>query len=615
MKITWDMVARAAEKPNYAAQNIGGPINPFAPYEPMPGVLPEGRTAQMAMDDIGFSGIAGWAGSGVGGWGSNPAFLEGQTFLGYPELAMMSQRPEYRMISEAYADEATRKWGKFKAKSENEDKASKIKAIEDEFERLDVRGAFRKCAEIDGLQGRAHIYLDTGDTDDPQELSTNLGDSFSTVSRGKVSPERPLRAIRVVEAMWCYPSFYNTVNPLKKDWYKPNHWFVMGQQLHASRFLTFLSREVPDMMKPAYAFGGLSLSQMVKPYIDNWLVTRQSVQDLIKGFSTFVLKTNMSAAYSGVGGDDFFRRADMFNMMRTNRGLMMLDKDTEEFANISAPLSGLDHLQAQSQEHCASVAQIPLVKYTGISPSGLNASSEGELRCWEDRIHSFQEALFDKHLRVIMNFVMLSLWGEIDEGITFEWLPINELTEKEQAELHQLQAQTDAGLVEIGAIDAHEVRGRIANDESSPYAGLDVDDMPEPPGGGMEGMMPGMEDMEGGEPGAEGEADQGDPALEAEEEAEEPGAEAAAAPPKPGHHPALDPNAPRGHPAFTPQGEPHPALKLPKPKPINVSAASNSKSEGGFKPAKDSACCAHDEEPKFAQKRRRKLTNASPETE
>ena len=349
---------------------------------------------------------------------------------------------------------------------------------------------------------------------------------------------------------------------------------------------------MPDILKPAYCFGGLSLTQTVEPYVQNWLVTRQSVQDLLKGFSTFVLKTNMSAAYSGVGGDDFFKRADMFNLMRNNRGLMMLDKDTEEFANVSAPLSGLDHLQAQALEHIASASQQPLVKFTGISPSGLNASSEGELRCWEDKVHSYQEAMFDAPLAKIINFIQLSLWGEIDDGITFEWMPINELTEKELAELEQLKAQTDAALVEMGAIDAHEVRGRIANDENSPYAGLDVDDMPEMPG--AEGMMPGMEGMEGEEPeeGQEGaaqpqEAAEGEGEAQADQAAPEPAA-------KPGHHPALNPKAEGGHPALSPQGEAHPALKpqaphIPKPKPINVSATENSKSEGGFKPAKDAA--------------------------
>ena len=45
---------------------------------------------------------------------------------------------------------------------------------------------------------------------------------------------------------------------------------------------------------------------------------------------------------------------------------------------------------AQSQEQISSVSRIPLVKWTGISPSGLNASSEGEIRVYYDLIHSEQ---------------------------------------------------------------------------------------------------------------------------------------------------------------------------------------------------------------------------------
>jgi Protein of unknown function (DUF1073) len=53
-------------------------------------------------------------------------------------------------------------------------------------------------------------------------------------------------------------------------------------------------------------------------------------------------------------------------------------------------LQDLDWLLAQSQEQISSVSRIPLVKWTGISPSGLNASSEGEIRVYYDLIHSEQ---------------------------------------------------------------------------------------------------------------------------------------------------------------------------------------------------------------------------------
>ena len=40
------------------------------------------------------------------------------------------------------------------------------------------------------------------------------------------------------------------------DWYKPSSWFVQGTEVHSTRLMTFIGREVPDLLKPAYSFGG-----------------------------------------------------------------------------------------------------------------------------------------------------------------------------------------------------------------------------------------------------------------------------------------------------------------------------------------------------------------------
>src|SRR5436309_2878 len=76
----------------------------FTPYEPPPGVLPPGRKP-MAMDDA-FGNIASW---GTTGW-ANSVFSEGLAFLGYPYLAELAQRPEYRTASALIAEDMTREW-------------------------------------------------------------------------------------------------------------------------------------------------------------------------------------------------------------------------------------------------------------------------------------------------------------------------------------------------------------------------------------------------------------------------------------------------------------------------------------------------------------------------
>jgi phage-related protein (TIGR01555 family) len=440
---------------------------PYTIPPPMPGVLPAGAPS-MAQDDA-IGAAYSWA-SGTNG---NKLLGEGLTWPGYAILAELSQRPEYRKITETLAREMTRKWIKIQAAGDD-DKTDKIQAIEAAFDKYRIRDLFRTVAEHDGFFGRGQIYVDTGYTDSPDELITPL-----MLSPNKM-PKGSLKGLRVVSAMWTYPTQYNSFDPLKPNYYKPTSWFVMGKQLHASRLLTFVGRELPDILRPAYNFCGLSMSQMAKPYVDNWLRTRQSVADLLHSFSVSGIKTNMQATLGGIG-DDMLMRAQMFNMTRDNRGLFMLDKETEEFFNVSTPLGTVDHLQAQAQEQMASVSGIPLVKLLGITPSGLNASSDGEIRSFYDFIGAYQEHLFGVHLETLLKIIQLSEFGEIDDEIGYRFEPLWELNETERASVRKTDVDTAVELINAGVLHPEEERKRLATTEDSLYHGLDVDDVPEPP--------------------------------------------------------------------------------------------------------------------------------------
>ncbi len=462
---TRNTVAQCSSKPARAE------INPFKPYKPAPGVLPANASG-LAMDSN-IASAAAWAG-GAYNW----AFAQGQEFLGYPYLAELAQRPEYRRIVEVVATEMTRKWIRLDASGDDDSKTDKIEQIMAEMARLNVRDEFKNSAEGDGFFGRGHLYLDTGDTEDPNELMQDIGDGLNKISKQKVGIG-DLKALRYIEPVWTYPTNYNSNNPLRDDWYKPEVWFVMGTRIHASRLLTFIGREVPDLLKPAYSFGGLSLTQMAKPDVDNWLQTRDSVSDIISAFSTYVLKTDMMAELQAGGAENMNCRAEVFNQLRNNRGLMMIDKNQEDFLNVSAPLGSLDKLQAQAQEHMASVSGIPLVKLLGVTPSGLNASSDGEIRCFYDWIGAYQEALFRINLTKVVNFIQLSLFGEVDEDIIIQFEPLWELDEKELAEVDKLRAETAQIRIDSGVIAPEEDRQRIASELDTPYPGLDVSDVPD----------------------------------------------------------------------------------------------------------------------------------------
>jgi phage-related protein (TIGR01555 family) len=455
----------------------------FAPWQPPPGVLPPGHA--MAMDAAFAPSIADFLAAG--------AFDNGARFLGYPQLAELAQLPEYRNMCEITAQEMTRKWIRIVAADGAKDKTDKIKEITNDFREFNVREVFHKAALLDQQYGRGQIFIDLGNGEEWDELQKPLPLLPEKIAKGS------LQGFRVIEPIWTVPAAYNTSNPLARDFYKPTSWFVLGRPIHSDRLMTLVSREVPDILKPAYAFGGLSLVQMARPYVDDFLRTRRSVSDLLHSFTVWVLKTNLVSFLEGgdsATGSDEDRRLQAFNIMRDNRGLMVVDKDAEDLSNISTPLGGLDHLAAQSQERQASVSRVPFVKLFGITPSGLNASSDGEIRAFYDTTHGRQELLFTAPLTRVLKVVQLSRYGEIDPDIGFEFVPLWQLDEQASAARRKTDADTDAVYVDAGILSPEDVRAKVSADKDSPYHGINPNDVPEPPEPGQ--MTPGGE-PDGGE--------------------------------------------------------------------------------------------------------------------
>jgi phage-related protein (TIGR01555 family) len=259
------------------------------------------------------------------------------------------------------------------------------------------------------------------------------------------------------------------------------------------------------MLKPAFNFAGMSLSQLAQPYVDNWLRTRQSVSDLIANFSITALATAMDQVLQdGDDGADVFARAKLFTLTRDNQNLMLLDKEREELVQLNTPLSGLHELQAQSQEHMCSVSRIPAIVLTGISPSGLNATSDGEIRVFNDWIAAGQMAYWYELIEIISRVAQLSLFGEIDPNIKVTFEPLYQMTEKELAEIREINSRIDTAYMDHGVLDADEVRQRLADDPDSGYNALDMTKQIEPPAADPGGVnIPGIVGDDPPPPGGE----------------------------------------------------------------------------------------------------------------
>lgn len=485
-------VRRAIEDAHAKTMELGSvvvPRLPMLPYLPPPGICPDSVISRIAQDsawknlseDGSFYSAAVSSAVGVPSITNSIIGVGGCGFPGFAYLTELTQITEYRDMSERTAAEMTRKWIKLKTIGD-EDRGTIIKDIEAELKRFGIRKLFRRAAELDNEMGRAQIYIDV-DGAEGEELKKPLFLLKYKIKKGSV------KGFRIIEPITTYPADYNSINPLAASYYKPSSWFVYGTEVHASRLLTFISRPLPDLLKPVYNFSGISLSQLAQPYVDYWLSTRDSVGRLLRNFSITHLSTNLDAMLT-TGGQDLVKRVMLFTKYRDNQGVMILNKNTEELGQINAPLSGLSDLQAQAQEHMAAVAKTPLVILLGITPKGLNTTNEGDLRIYYDYVNDQQEAIFRENLETVIKVIQLNKWGEIYEDITFDFVSLYALTEKEVSELNKQKADTDVELINAGVIDPSESRTRVGNDPDSGFTNLDLDKVITPPNqedGGEEG--------------------------------------------------------------------------------------------------------------------------------
>ena len=452
--------------------------------KPPPGVMPDGvKQPQMAMD---------WAGN-IPGYLNNIAGVSqfGLYFPGYPYLSELAQRSEYRQPVETTANELTRKWIILKSKGRG-DKTKRIQELTDDIERFRLRALFRQAAIHDGQFGLALMFISLKGHEDhslPLKLDSAGIEKDSLIG------------FKLIEPMWATPLVWNSIDPTADYFYRPERWMCLGQETHADRLLTFIARPVPEIIKPAYNFGGISLSQLIQPYVDRWLKTVDGVNRLITNFSILFLQTDMAQQLANAA--NLKNRIALFQKTRDNQGVFVTDKDRENLQQLAVPLSGLSELQAQAQEHMAAPTHLPLPVLTGITPAGLNASSEGDIEIFHDWIHSLQEAFFRENLDRALHILMFNRWGEIDEDIVADFTPLKQIDSEAESRIRKTTAEAGIGYIDAGVISPLEERQRLALDKESGYINLDANALPEPP------------DLEGEGEQSEGEAGLGDDEPEA----------------------------------------------------------------------------------------------------
>ena len=300
--------------------------------------------------------------------------------------------------------------------------------------------------------------------------------------------ERP-----VVEPDYYSMYYYGQMQGIEKarsKFGKPQFFYVNSQYgsfvVHESRCLIFKNGILPETTVQAeYRYWGLpeyvrlkrALQETVTEHSNGGKLLERAVQGIYKMKGL----TNMLSAE---GGDDIvLRRLRTIDMARNFLNSIVIDTEGEDYVFQSFQLSGLKDVINVSCNMLSAVTNIPQTILFGASPDGMNATGNGDLENWYNYLGQIQKLQLRENLQRLLDIIFRGwlntgkLQEEPDYKLAFK--PFWNLSEKEQAELDKLKADTELVRAQTAQIycdmqvlDTSEVRKGLAQSEA-----LDIEEL------------------------------------------------------------------------------------------------------------------------------------------
>lgn len=181
---------------------------------------------------------------------------------------------------------------------------------------------------------------------------------------------------------------------------------------------------------------------------------------------------------SSEGGESVVKaRLQVMEFTRSILRAMFIDSK-DHFERQTTNVSGMPDLMDRLCNRLAAATGIPVTILMGQAPAGLNATGDADLRNYYDRIRNMQTRVVAKKLERVISLIFAGMGAEPDNwSVSFN--PLWQLTEKEQAEVRNIQAQTDAIYISNGVLGANEVAiSRFGGDKYSTDTVIDLKNRP-----------------------------------------------------------------------------------------------------------------------------------------
>lgn len=385
---------------------------------------------------------------------------------GYSYLSDLQLHNAYRgtwlakKIVNIPALDAMRKWRAWQADQEQ------ITLIERTEKRLGLQLKMLQCKTLARLWGGACIYIgDGGDAAqefEPEKVGKDGLKYLTVMSRREMVADQ-LELDPILEH-YGMPRMYQVANASR------------FQDVHPSRVVVQIGDMHPDPWNAVTNMGwGDSILQSIWTAVTNVDATAANIASLVFEANVDVYKIPdlmehlSSAGYRNKLLDKF----TLANIGKSVSKALVTDAD-EEYDRKQISFSGLPDVIQQFLIIVSGAADIPLTRLLGQSPSGLNSTGEHDMKNYHDRVSSIQSLEMGPAMHRLDEAIIWSSLGRRPDEVFYTWNPLEQMSEKEKAEIGKSKAETANILSTTGLFMPEELREVVGNQfvEDGFYPGL-----------------------------------------------------------------------------------------------------------------------------------------------
>lgn len=244
--------------------------------------------------------------------------------------------------------------------------------------------------------------------------------------------------------------------------------------IHESRLLVFRGTSVSKRVRSPNAGGWgdsvfVRVGAVLRDFGTSWAAAGAIINEFagavyaIEGLADIMTRDN---------GALFAARVRAMNLMRSTFRAMVIDKK-DSWTREQTPVTGLPELLIQFMYRLAAAADMPITLLFGMSPAGMNATGDSDIRLFYDRVKAAQVAELKPALQKLVGLVMRGMGGE-PANWSIKFHPLWQPTDKEAAETRYVQAQTDQIYIDKQVVSPEEIaRSRFGGDGYSYETSID----------------------------------------------------------------------------------------------------------------------------------------------